>query len=362
MNNNTLKKNNLLIAAFIFLGSLSVPFFASAQVAPAVYTGSYTPINDYSAVKVIGRADTGGDVSADVWLEWGTGSSYLSNRTSIQTITTFSNVIFYISNISQDVKYYYRVVARNSADYSYGSTTPMLISEDNIINPPANTTSQTSNTTPNYNYNYNYNPGQTNFSISGASPLVVTHLPENITTTSATLKGLALPGGNITTNGWFEWGETISLGKETIHNNIGNSTSMNFFESLSGLSPNTIYYYRAVIQNQRGLNKGNILSFRTVRTTYSSVPTSSVVPTPPTTTPSDYNKPKEQKKATTEVKEKNGKNEQLAETSSAGGFFPNTLIGWLLFIILLLIITALSDYLYGAHKKRKEEKEKKTED
>ncbi|VAW19138.1 hypothetical protein MNBD_BACTEROID05-640, partial [hydrothermal vent metagenome] len=224
--------------------------------------------------------------------------------------------------------------------------------EDNIIEPPVTTTTQTSAPVSNYT-------APTTFSIGGTSPIVITHLPENITTVSVKIKGLALPGGSIATNGWFEWGETSSLRKETIHNNIGASPSIDFSETLSGLSPNTVYYYRAVIQNQRGISKGSVFSFRTGKVF---VP---VVTPLVASNPVNYQKPveTEQEKKTKESKEElveqKKDQQQLADTSSAGDFFPNTLIGWLLFIILLLVIVTLSDHLYGARKKRKEEEQKK---
>jgi len=288
-------------------------------------------------------------VSSDVWVEWGTGSSYLSNRTSTQTITTFSNLVFYISNISQDVKYYYRVVARNHEDYSYGSTTPMLISEDNVINPPANTT-----TTQNSTYTPNYYPRQTTYNIGTAAPITITRLPENITTTSANIKGLALPGGSVATTGWFEWGTATSLGRETIHKNIGSVPSIDFSEILSELSPNTTYYFRAVIQNQRGISKGNIISFKTG----GAVATNPAPYTPPVV--SSKVSGNSVKKEIKDTKIYETSNEQSAAVAEAGkSFLPETLIGWFLFIILLLIIIILTYYLYLMTRKKKEDNEEK---
>lgn len=364
MSTKILQMNKIFFTGIFTLAVLTLPFFVSAQTKPVVFTGGFIAINDNSAVRILGRADTGGDINANVWLEWGTGTSYFNSRTSKQTITTFSNVNFYLSSINQDTKYYYRVVAQNSSGISYGETKPLFILKDSAIEPPVNTTPQTSNTTQNYNYNYNYNNGQTNFSTSGASPIVITNLPENITTTSVKIKGLALPGGNIATNGWFEWGTTVSLGKETIHKNIGNVSSVNFSETLLGLSPNTIYYFRAVIQNQRGLSRGSIMKFKT-KSVVIAAPVSPAIKTP-VVSPSASVSSKagvSVKKDEINKKEDNSQNDQMASVKESGKkFLPDTLIGWLLFTLLLLLVIALIDYLYLSGKKRKnEKKEKETE-
>ena len=362
MNNNIFQMNKIFFK-WLFISTLfAVPFFVSAQIVPPVVgTGNYVAINDYSAVKIIGIAGIGGDVSSDVWVEWGTGGSYFSNRTSKQTVTTFSNVVFYISNINKNTKYYYRVVAQNSAGRSFGDTRVMLLSKNIIQTPPEDTTTQTSNNNNNNNYNNysNYNNGQNyyynNFSINRASPIAVTKLPQNITQNSATIKGLALPGGNITTFGWFEWGTTRSLGKETLHGNIGASTSMGFSSTLVGLSPNTTYYFRAVIQNQRGISKGNVFSFKTGKVRTPAVYTA--VAKKPASVSKNKQKEQVKKEPVKEIKKEESKNGQEDQSATAGllgkKFTPDTLIGWLIFTVLLLVIFILSYHLYGMSKKQK---------
>ena len=93
-------------------------------------------------------------------------------------------------------------------------------------------------------------------------PIVITNLATSVTQTSAVLKGLVLTGASVFTSGWFEWGETISLGRQTSQKGLGSLPSMSFSDALTILSPNTNYYYRAVAQNQNGIGRGNILSFR----------------------------------------------------------------------------------------------------
>ncbi len=60
---------------------------------------------------------------------------------------------------------------------------------------------------------------------------------------------------------WFEWGKTSTLGRVTPkrrHLEDGPA-----YEPVFGLSPNTTYYYRLVVQNAFGLFKANVRSLKT---------------------------------------------------------------------------------------------------
>jgi len=69
-------------------------------------------------------------------------------------------------------------------------------------------------------------------------------------------------GGDSVTYAWFEYGETTSYGQKTSERSL---TSTGFYcISVSGLSPNTTYYYRAVASNSAGTSYGERKSFTTV--------------------------------------------------------------------------------------------------
>jgi hypothetical protein len=95
------------------------------------------------------------------------------------------------------------------------------------------------------------------------SPSVTTESASNVLDTSATLNGLVNPEGN-TTTAWFEYGTSSNLAtfNSTIPVSEGSlNTSLTFAQSISGLSQNTTYYFRAAANNTYGTIKGNILSF-----------------------------------------------------------------------------------------------------
>jgi hypothetical protein len=94
-------------------------------------------------------------------------------------------------------------------------------------------------------------------------PLVETDYASNISGSSATLTGWVNPSG-AQTSYRFEYGTNFSLGSATQFTTIGSGNADQFVSSpLSGLSPNTTYYFRVTAQNGHGTAYGQILSFTT---------------------------------------------------------------------------------------------------
>src|SRR3989344_3467514 len=90
---------------------------------------------------------------------------------------------------------------------------------------------------------------------------ITTNNATNITTSSATLNG-TVGGNSFYSTAWFEYGTNTNLGYTTSQNSY-NSVFSNYSSPISGLLPNTIYYFRAVAQSSQGIIYGNILSFNT---------------------------------------------------------------------------------------------------
>ncbi|MDD2731790.1 MAG: PKD domain-containing protein [Candidatus Pacebacteria bacterium] len=84
---------------------------------------------------------------------------------------------------------------------------------------------------------------------------VETNQATNISSNQATLNGNLLNlGGMDSANVWFEWGQTSSYGRETSHYSKYNTGS--FSAAVYDLSPNTLYHFRAVAENSRGVSYG----------------------------------------------------------------------------------------------------------
>jgi hypothetical protein len=95
---------------------------------------------------------------------------------------------------------------------------------------------------------------------------VVTSVVTEITTSSGRCNGIGLIANGAPSLGWFEYGETANLGRTTASAQIGRSSSAPFSNVLANLKPSTKYYCRAVMQNQYGTVKGEIVSFVTKST------------------------------------------------------------------------------------------------
>ena len=92
---------------------------------------------------------------------------------------------------------------------------------------------------------------------------VVTSIVTEITNTSGRCNGIGLIANGVASTGWFEYGETANLGRTTASASIGNTLTAPFSNVLANLKPTTKYYCRAVMQNQYGVVKGEIVSFIT---------------------------------------------------------------------------------------------------
>jgi hypothetical protein len=200
-------------------------------------------------------------------------------------------------------------------------------------------------------------------------PVVNTEPATNVAVSSATLNG-TIGNANIYTTDWFQYGTSSNLAgaTETLHSSASIYFSyLPITESVSGLLPNTTYYFRAVTNSlNSGTIYGNILSFTTlgngniiianqsnnkeygVNTVYADQnPTttvttqSQIVPTP----------------------ENNNFSNQIDKNLGAAGIFgynflPSTLFGWIIFILVVLILLVLFRNLYLDYTRKHTAKEK----
>lgn len=93
--------------------------------------------------------------------------------------------------------------------------------------------------------------------------IVISNVASSVTQTAAVLNGYIsdtrLPGSV-----WFEWGTTPSLGNKTAVLNYPANAVPDFSFPLTGLIPNTVYYFRAATQGSQGLVYGSPLYFATM--------------------------------------------------------------------------------------------------
>jgi len=101
----------------------------------------------------------------------------------------------------------------------------------------------------------------------------ITSIATRIGTSGAQLNGIAIISNNQLSEGWFEYGRTESLGNITNSRSIGSARTTDFSGVVTGLSSNTVYYYRAVMRNSQGTFRGDIERFVTARVAVVITPT-----------------------------------------------------------------------------------------
>jgi uncharacterized repeat protein (TIGR01451 family) len=118
-----------------------------------------------------------------------------------------------------------------------------------------------------YPYYQNYNNYQNNNQL-----FITTNNATNITSSSAVLNGLINVNDSYTT-AWFTYGTSTNFLSSTTQTSY-NSGFSNYSAPISGLTPNTTYYFRLVAQNpQGGIIYGNTLSFNTTNDYVNNQPT-----------------------------------------------------------------------------------------
>lgn len=203
--------------------------------------------------------------NVNAWFEWGTTQTF-GNTTSQSFITGVSSIYSQtISGLNANTVYYYRAVAQSgSGAFVYGATQTFTTGS---LNTNTNNQCYINGVWQNCNNSGGNNQCYINgtwqaCSNSSGQPYVTTYSATGVGDTFGVLNGYVDPNGYYTTR-WFEWGtQNGYLGSQTIRNTQG-LTSGPFNQTLTGLSPNTTYYFRAVAQGPNGVVYGNILSFTT---------------------------------------------------------------------------------------------------
>lgn len=208
---------------------------------PRVSTKTATDISRnratlHGSIELEGPADPRRDPNTEAWFEWGEDLRSLSKRTSHQLIGGDGYVIRFSDTLTElrpSTTYYYRAVAKNSADISYGEVMSFITKEDSLISEP-------------------YPPGGQTVS------------PDLMTSRTAVLKGKINPNG-ATTIAWFEWGEnSIAPERRTPIQLVGAGNQfVDISASLDNLNPDATYYYRIVSTNSLGEVRGSIEKLET---------------------------------------------------------------------------------------------------
>jgi len=201
--------------------------------APTTHTDAATNVSRATA-NLNGRVNPNNS-DTSYWFEYGETTD-LGTATAFQSAGSGNNSVnasVSLSGLTPLTKYYFRLNAQNQ----FGTVNGAIVSFT-TQGPKA----------------------------SGA-PSANTNSASAITTSTATLRGKVNPNGDTTTV-WFEYSEDSLLGSilgaGTQRQMIGSGTAtLDVSADITGLVPNTKYFYRVVASNSYGTVRGNITNFRT---------------------------------------------------------------------------------------------------
>jgi uncharacterized protein (TIGR02145 family) len=98
------------------------------------------------------------------------------------------------------------------------------------------------------------------------TPTVSTLSSANLSQNSVTINGeITSDGGATVTQRGFYWSETDNTPDSGDNKEIVSGTTGSFSKTISGLKPNTTYYFRAFATNSQGTTTGDVLSFKTAQ-------------------------------------------------------------------------------------------------
>ncbi len=197
-------------------------------LAPTVTTGTATS-SFYDNATVNGTVNPNGQATT-AWFEYGTDST-LADNTATTAVdqgagSSAAAASANLAGLDGSTTYYYVLVAQNAT----GTTRGTILSFTTPDQPPSAET-------------------------RGAD--IISH-------SSAVLTGIVNPNG-FATNAWFEYGTdpTLAVNTETSPASQGSGTSNILVSSatLTGLTPETTYYFAIVAESSAGTVRGEILPF-----------------------------------------------------------------------------------------------------
>ena len=201
--------------------------FSTDALAPTVTTRTETGVSETDAT-LKGTVNANND-STTVTFEYGLTTAYGTTVTADQspvTGTTDTPVSKALSGLTPNTTYYYRAVGQNSVGTTNG----------------ANIT----------------------FSTDAPAPTVTTNAASEISIKSTTLNG-TVNANNDSTTITFEYGLTTAYGTTVTADQspVTGITDTTVSKTLSGLTPNTTYHYRAIGQSSVGISNGADITFTT---------------------------------------------------------------------------------------------------
>ena len=214
-----------------------------ARVAGAPLVNTLSKVASTDTTVVLTGQVTPNGAPTNYWYEYGRTANLGSKSTTQMLGSGYVkfNTPAYITGLSKNAQYYFRLVAENQFEkvagdqYSFKTT-------DGVSSP------------------------------IGGTPLIKTLAVTNVSRNTANLNGEVNPN-QASTDYWFEYGKTANLGETSAIISVGSGdTKLNESALISGLDALTTYYFRVNAQNQFGTVNGSVLNFKTSGPVTTAVP------------------------------------------------------------------------------------------
>lgn len=311
------------IQNLIVLGSLSIFVLSPVSTFAQSYANNAIVSSPTSVILNASIDPNGANTSG--WFEYGTDANlYTWTETPrIYVGSGYAEMPFTqtINNLAPNTVYYYRAVA-NSSTIVKGNILSFVTNTNNAYTNVSSTVYGTN--TYNNMYPSNYTNTQYNDGISIS----------NITATGAILNAVFTNPYRTNAQGYFEWGPTKSFGNMTEMVQLGTNYTEPFSGVLSNLTPNTTYYFRAIVVQNGQTYRGGTRSFQT----YSSTITNPVINQNPTVTTNQSQIFNNNQVITPSVTTKNSNALLEANAIFGANFLPNNIFGWIMLLIIILAI------------------------
>lgn len=291
------------VAVFSFTPLASAQYSNDNMYAP--FTGIASNVT-HSSVTLNGTVSVLSNVYTAAWFEYGINTSFSYSTPRVTYGSGYFHYNYDLSRLRSNTTYYFRAVTQNAYGIQYGNINYFTTGYQSINN--------------------------SNLVIDTSLSLnAITEPATGVGRTSAQLNSIISSGGDDSAYTYFEWGTTGNFGNNTESVAIGSYPSVKHAGKMTGLAPNTTYYFRAVAQSSSSRVNGSTLSFTT-----SSLPVSS-----PASTKTDTIK------NTTKPADSPLGSNLAASVFGAGSFLPTNLLGWIILIILALILIILGKKFYS---------------